>query len=65
MQAHKQKALLNAIVDFRYGRTLSAGRTPILLVALAPVVYRPARFIPQESPPFAPINGSFKINTKI
>ena len=32
-----KKVLLSAIVDFRYGRTLSEVRTPILLVAFAPI----------------------------
>lgn len=38
-------ALLNTIVDFCYGRTFSSGRMPILLVAFAPAVYRPACII--------------------
>ena len=46
----------SSVIDFRCGRTLSAGRCAEPSLRFASVPSRPARFVPQESPPSAPIN---------
>jgi hypothetical protein len=45
-------------VDFRYGRTLSAGRAVSLLGRFAICGVSPVPLFPLESPPFTPIKSN-------